>query len=105
MNERLAFRHDEQARRYLAHLDGIEVAFSDVDVIGGESLLIKHTEVSTAHEGHGYGSALIRFVLDQARAQERTVIPICPFTAKFIRDHPEYLDLVRPSFRAAMPGA
>jgi predicted GNAT family acetyltransferase len=46
---------------------------------------------------------LIRYVLEQARAQGKTVIPICPFTASFIRDHDEYADLVKPSFRAAMP--
>jgi predicted GNAT family acetyltransferase len=103
MDERLVFRHDERARRFLAELDGLEVAFTEVDRIGTDSLLIKHTEVAPAHEGHGNGSALIRYVLEQARAQGKTVIPICPFTASFIRDHQEYADLVKPSFRAAMP--
>jgi predicted GNAT family acetyltransferase len=103
MNAQLAFRHDEKARRFVAELDGLELAYSEVDRIGTDSLLIKHTEVVAAHEGHGYGSALIRYVLEQARAQGKTVIPICPFTALFIRDHDEYADLVKPSFRAAMP--
>ena len=103
MNEQLTFRQDDKARRFVAELKGVEVAYIEADVIGASSLLIKHTEVPPPHEGHGYASALIRHVLDQARAQGRTVIPICPFTAKFIRDHAEYQDLVKPDFRAAMP--
>lgn len=99
----VTFRHDEKERRFVAELDGLEVAYGEVDVIGTDSLLIKHTEVLPAHEGRGYGSSLIRYVLDQARVQGKTVIPICPFTAKYIRDHDEYHDLVKPSFRAAMP--
>jgi predicted GNAT family acetyltransferase len=102
-NEQLTFRQGDKAGRFVAELDGVEVAFSEVDVIGASSLLIKHTEVPPSHEGHGYGSALVRYVLDQARVQGKSVIPICPFTAKFIRDHAEYLDLVKPDFRAAMP--
>jgi uncharacterized protein len=103
MNEHPTFRHDEKAGRFLAEVDGVEVAHSEVDVIGADSLLIKHTEVPSAHEGRGYGSMLLRYVLDQARAQGKTVIPICPFSAKFIQKHVEYHDLVKPSFRAAMP--
>jgi uncharacterized protein len=103
MNEVPIFRHDAKAGRFLAELGGVEVAFSEVDLIGSDSILIKHTEVQPHHEGHGYGSAMVRYILDQARQQGQTVIPICPFTAKFIHDHPEYLDLVKPSFLPAMP--
>jgi predicted GNAT family acetyltransferase len=103
MDEKVAFHYDEKAGRVRGELGGEEVAFAEVDAIAGESLLIKHTEVVQSHEGRGYGSALVRFVLDHARAEGKTVIPICPFTARYIRDHGEYADLVKESFRAAMP--
>jgi predicted GNAT family acetyltransferase len=103
MSEQPAFHHDDKRGRFVGELDGVEVAFSEVDLIGNESILIKHTEVLAAHEGHGYGSAMLRYILDQARQRGQTVIPICPYSAKFIREHAEYLDLVKPSFRAAMP--
>jgi predicted GNAT family acetyltransferase len=102
MNE-LTFRHDEQSRRFVADFGGAEVAHMEVDVIGGESFLLKHTEVDPAHEGKGYGSALIRHVLAQARSQGRTVMPICPFAATYIVKHAEYADLVKPDFRGALP--
>jgi predicted GNAT family acetyltransferase len=98
----LLFVHDETRRRYGAEIDGLEVAFSEVDPIGTDSMLIKHTEVLAAHEGKGYGSSLVRHILDAARDRGMTVVPICPFTADYIRRHPEYLDVVKESFRAAM---
>lgn len=98
----LAFAHDEAARRYRATLDGVEVAYIEIDPIGADSMLIKHTEVPPAHEGLGYGSSILRQFLDDMRAQGKTVVPICPFAAAFMKRHPEYMDLVRPSYRAAM---
>lgn len=82
-------------RRVRAMRNGSEVAFSDVDPIGADAVLIKHTEVSLAVEGKGVGGALMRHILDSVRAQHKTVIPICPFAAAFIRRHPEYQDLLK----------
>ena len=93
---------DEGARRYRATLDGVEVAHIEIDPIGTDSMLLKHTEVPAVHEGKGYGSAIVRQLLDDLRAQGKTVVPICPFAAAWIKRHPEYMDVVRPSYRAAM---
>jgi predicted GNAT family acetyltransferase len=98
----LAFAFSADGHRYSALKDGTEVAWSEVDTIGGTSLLVKHTEVAVGHEGHGYGSALVGHLLDEVRTQGRTVMPLCPFAANYMRNHPETLDLVRPSYRAAM---
>jgi predicted GNAT family acetyltransferase len=66
----------------------------------GASVIIAHTEIEGGHEGQGLGSVLVRDMLDQLRAADLTIIPLCPFTAAFIRRHPEYADLVDPSVRA-----
>ena len=47
------------------------------------------------------GSAIARHVLDEARAQGRHVIPVCPFIAGWIRKHRDYADLVRPDIQRA----
>ena len=60
----------------------------------GPSVVFSHTEIEPGHEGQGLGGVLVRGALDQARAGGRTVIPDCPFTAAYIRRHPEYADLV-----------
>ena len=65
----------------------------------GESVIIAHTEIDERREGEGLGSVLVRGALDRIRADGRTVIPTCPFTAAYIRRHPEYLDLVDASLR------
>lgn len=66
---------------------------------GGESLILAHTEVDAGREGEGLGGRLVRGALEQLRAQGRTVIPLCPFAAAWLDRHPEYRDVVDPSFR------
>ncbi|MGH2512613.1 MAG: GNAT family N-acetyltransferase [Candidatus Limnocylindrales bacterium] len=56
-----------------------------------------HTEVDPALAGQGLGSRLARHVLDDARARQLDVVPMCPFIAGYIRSHPAYQDLVRPT--------
>jgi uncharacterized protein len=92
-NGELKFEGTE--RRYRATQNGVEVAFADVDPIGADAVLIKHTEVVAAMEGKGVGSAFMRHILESVRTQGKKVIPICPFANAFILRHPEYQDLVR----------
>jgi uncharacterized protein len=75
--------------------EGDELAgFSDYTRSAG-TIAITHTEVDDRFEGRGLGSALARGVLDAARGDGLAVLPHCPFTAGYIRNHPDdYLDLV-----------
>ena len=52
-----------------------------------------HTEIDHAFSGQGLGSELVRQALDTARAEGKTVLPLCPFVAHFIQEHTEYHDL------------
>ena len=65
----------------------------------GASVIFAHTEIVPGHEGEGLGSTLVRGALEAVRADERTVIPLCPFTAAYLDPHPDYADVVDPSFR------
>ncbi|WP_433533461.1 GNAT family N-acetyltransferase [Micromonospora sp. CA-263727] len=60
----------------------------------GEVLVFTHTEVDSAFQNMGVGSALMRGTLDQVRAQGGRVVPQCPFMAAFIERHPDYAGLV-----------
>ena len=95
----LAVVNDAAAGRYRLLLDGAEVGYLEYDPIGQASILIKHTEVAAEHEGKGYGSHLVRHALDDIRARNLSVVPICPYTLAFIRRHREYVDLVRDDMR------
>ena len=96
------FAYDAARKRYVATRDGVEVAFSEVDPISTDGLLIKHTEVMPAFEGQGIGGALVRHMLEDARRQGRGVIPACPYAAAWIKRHPETIEYVRESYRAVL---
>ena len=57
-------------------------------------LTFRHEEVPSTREGKGVGSALARGALELVRGYGLKVIPRCPFIAHFIRQHPEYQDMV-----------
>ena len=96
--------NNAEASRYEAFV-GVELAGFSEYRVRPDAIVITHTEVDDAFEGKGVGSALARGALSDIRAHGGKVIPICPFTAAFIRRHAEYLDLIaeryRPEFDAA----
>jgi predicted GNAT family acetyltransferase len=53
-----------------------------------------HTEVPSALEGRGIGSALVRGALDAAREQGFKVVAKCPFLSAYLGKHPEFGDLL-----------
>jgi uncharacterized protein len=93
---------DTAARRYRLLLGTEEVGFIEYDPIGEHSVLIKHTEVPKQHEGKGYGSELVRRVLDKVRSQGKTVVPVCPYALNFVRRHREYADVVQADMRRTL---
>ena len=64
-------------------------------------LSLVHTEVPTALQGQGVGSALVEKVLHQAAERHLTVIPLCPFVAHYLHQHPDWYRLVAPGYRPA----
>ena len=66
--------------------------------LGGEIVLL-HTEVPPAWEGRGIAGDLTRAALEYAREAQLTVRPVCPFVIMYLRQHPEYLPLVRKEDR------
>ena len=44
---------------------------------------------------------LIREALDDIRAQQLHILPMCPFVKAFLAEHRDYLDLVEPAHRTA----
>jgi predicted GNAT family acetyltransferase len=76
----------------------------EMDVDGGTALalyqsapgrvLIYHTEVPRQLRGRGMGAKLIRGVLADVRANSLKVVPRCSYVARFMREHPEFRDLL-----------
>ena len=79
--------------RYEAHLDGQLVGFS-VYQIDGDVVSFTHARTYSEFANRGYASEMARVSLDDARAQQRAVRPVCSFYRWYIDQHPEYADLV-----------
>ena len=62
-----------------------------------------HTEIEPAFEGRGLGSQLAAGALTATRARV-SIVPLCPFFAKYIERHPEYTDLVDHELMTQLEG-
>jgi uncharacterized protein len=58
------------------------------------TISLDHTYVPAPIEGQGVAAKLTRAALDYARAEGLRVIPACSYVAAYIRNNPEYQDLV-----------
>jgi uncharacterized protein len=97
-DERVTLRieNNEAAQRWEAHV-GQQRAILAYQY-SGETIIFTHTEVPPLFEGQGIAGRLVQVALDDTRDRHRTVIPLCPFVAAYIRRHPEYKPLVRTDF-------
>ena len=84
--------------RYELRLDGKPAGFVTYRNEPGVLVLL-HTEIDDAYEGHGLGSVLAEHVLDAARSAGLRVRPDCPFIRSYVEEHPEFADLVTPGDR------
>ncbi|MGG7447444.1 GNAT family N-acetyltransferase [Kosakonia oryzendophytica] len=61
----------------------------------GEHLsIIEHTDVDESLKGQGVGKQLVAKVVEKMRAEQRKIIPLCPF-AKHEFDHTREYDDIR----------
>ncbi|GAB2451924.1 GNAT family N-acetyltransferase [Streptomyces incanus] len=81
-------------RRYEASVGETTVAgFIDYQETS-ELIVLTHTEVDPTFEGRGVGGALARAALDDIRERGLKALVICPFIISWLRNHPEYRDLL-----------
>lgn len=78
---------DTAHHRLLLEGDGSEAELVYRQV--GDRLVLVHTEVPEALSGQGIGSRLVRAAVDRARAGRLTLVPYCPFAARWLRAHPD----------------
>ena len=88
-----------EQQRYELWLGATRAGFIDYLSEPGTIVLV-HTEIDPALEGQGLGGRLVAGALDDLRARDLKLVPLCPFVRTYLRRHPEYADLVA-SDRAA----
>ncbi|RWZ59569.1 N-acetyltransferase [Labedella populi] len=79
---------DVHARRYELWVGDDRVGFSAYRRESGR-VTFTHTVVDPAFEGHGYGSAIARAVVADARERGETIVPRCPFIRSWLEKHPD----------------
>lgn len=87
------------ASRYEAHLGEQLAGWVDYRRIGmppRRRLVAIHTEVPPEFGGRGIGRALVRRVIDDARAAGERISPLCPLFATHFERHPEDADVLAP---------
>lgn len=89
-----------EERRYEAREGDTLVGWVDYGRVG-KRLVAFHTEVPPEFGGRGIAKALVRRVLDDARAAGLTITPRCPLFAAHFERHPEDADLLARRHEAA----
>ena len=85
--------HNAAKNRYELEVDGqlAMIKYRDADGVR----YYTHTEVPKALEGRGIASLIAKAVLDEAQAENLTIVPLCPFVRGYIERHPQYGSLVK----------
>lgn len=86
-------KEGESKGRYWLVLDGHEAEMT-YSRAGETTLIIDHTGVPDALRGRGAGRALVARAVEDARAEGRKIVPLCPFAKAQIARHPEWQDVV-----------
>lgn len=67
----------------------------------GPDLALDHTFVPNELRGQGIAQQLAETALNYARENNFKVLPYCGFVQKYLDSHPEFQDLISPSFKKA----
>lgn len=93
--------HDEEAHRFETDVNGLRALITYRPF--PDRIVFAHTEVPSALEGKGLAAKLARTALDFARANCLHVVLLCPYVSGFIREHPQYRNLVRAEDLQSLP--
>ena len=89
----IAREEGETKGRYVARVDGHEAEMT-YSRAGTTTIIIDHTGVPDALRGRGVGRALVARAVEDARAEGRRIVPLCPFAKAQIARHPEWHDVL-----------
>lgn len=83
---------DGSKGRYVVRRDGAEAELT-YSIASPALIIADHTGVPDAMRGTGVGRALVRRLVDDARAEGVKVVPLCPYVNAERRRHPDWTDV------------
>ena len=87
-------RDNADNHRFELLVDGEPAGLAMYRRRGEDIVVVTHSEVKPAFRGQGVGGQLAHRTLELIRSRGQTVVPICPFFARYVEEHPEYDDIV-----------
>jgi predicted GNAT family acetyltransferase len=89
-----AIAHERSGHRgaFVIDRDGKRLAEMTY-TMAGDKMIIDHTEVDDALRGTGAGRRLVESAVVWARAERKTILPLCPFARSVFDKTPEYADV------------
>jgi predicted GNAT family acetyltransferase len=97
--------NDERTGIYEAIVRDTEIAGLTYNVAGDNRLVLLATSVFPEFRKQGIATELIRRILDDVRAQGKTVTIMCPIVHTFIEHNPGYADLIDPKHPGVTKGS
>ncbi|WP_298943832.1 GNAT family N-acetyltransferase [uncultured Microbacterium sp.] len=79
-------RNDDK-ERYDIHLDEVVAGFTEFRVDDHGRLVFPHTEIDPAFAGRGLGGTLVGHAMADLAARGETVVPVCSFVVKYLREN------------------
>ena len=61
---------------------------------GGKLVILEHTEVSPALQGHGAARELVEAAVEWARREGLRLVPLCPFAKAVFDREPAFRDVL-----------
>ncbi|MCC6866347.1 MAG: N-acetyltransferase [Ignavibacteria bacterium] len=85
MNE---FKDNAEKKRFELITDGF-ISFIEY-TLSLNQIIFTHTVVPDELKGKGIGSLLVKLALENINERNLKLKPLCPFTALYIKRHPEW---------------
>ncbi len=83
------------ANRFELMIDGELKSFATYSDRQG-ALVVPHVETLHRFRGNGHAEQLMDGVVENLRNTGRTIVPLCPYAARYLRDRPATHDLLAP---------
>lgn len=84
---------NDDAGRYEVTVDGELAGFAEFRDHPSGVREMPHTVVETPYKGRGLAGIIVRYALDEIRADGLRVRPTCSYVNNYLTTHPDYADL------------
>ena len=79
---------DDDESRYEIRVDGHLAGFTEFRADDEGHLVFPHTFIERAFSGRGLGTVLVDEAMADVARRGESVVPVCPFVARRLADHP-----------------